>query len=257
MKNVFMFDIDGTLTPHRCAMTEDMTPFFEEFCRNNKVYLVTGSDITKVKEQVPRNILRLVEGTYTCSGNALYSKELECVYEKSFYPNPKLDSFLNGILESSPWAKKTGNHIEKRPGMVNFSVVGRACTRKERAEYNEWDEKHAERKMMRDKIITQFPGLDCALGGQISLDIYPKGWDKSQAYNRVKLENPDSSILFYGDRLKQGGNDYPVYEAMIRSSDSGDPSRRIPADFAYSVESYRDTKASLERLLVGWEEHGR
>jgi hypothetical protein len=50
-------------------MTEDMVEFFLDFCKNNVVYLLTGSDWKKVQEQVPPEILACVKGTFTCSGN--------------------------------------------------------------------------------------------------------------------------------------------------------------------------------------------
>ena len=53
MQRIFMFDIDGTLTPARQQMTEEFTKFFLGFCKDNVVYLVTGSDHSKVLEQVP------------------------------------------------------------------------------------------------------------------------------------------------------------------------------------------------------------
>ena len=65
MKNIYMFDIDGTLTPSRLPMTQEMEDMFTPFCENNKVFLVTGSYMVKVKEQVPEKIRRLVEGIFT------------------------------------------------------------------------------------------------------------------------------------------------------------------------------------------------
>ena len=56
MKRIFMFDIDGTLTPPRLPMTEEMVEMFEGFCKRNRVILVTGSDMKKVVEQVPEKI---------------------------------------------------------------------------------------------------------------------------------------------------------------------------------------------------------
>lgn len=243
---IFMFDIDGTLTPHRRPMTEDMVKFFLDFCKNNVVYLLTGSDWDKVQEQVPPEILACVKGTFTCSGNDYRDSKGTLIYEKSFYPNPHLDAFLQGILEASPYPTKTGRHIENRPGMVNFSIVGRDCTHEQREEYARWDNIHQERSMIRDKIMSSFTGLDVAVGGQISVDIYPKGSDKSQAYHIIKEANPQATILFFGDRLRHGGNDYPVYAAMVKSSHNfeGMPSRA--PDFAYPVKDYKQTKETLE-----------
>ena len=248
---IFMFDIDGTLTPHRLPMTEDMTSFFLSFCKENMVYLVTGSDWEKVKEQVPSEILAAVRGTFTCSGNVYHGPDSEMIYEKSFYPNPHLDAFLHDILAASPYPVKTGRHIENRPGMVNFSIVGRNCSQKQRADYAAWDATHQERGIIRDKIMSNFTSLDVALGGQISVDIYAKGADKSQAYNLVKESNPQASILFFGDRLQYGGNDYPIYSAMVKSSHCFESRISKIPDFAYPVTNYKQTKKTLEGFFQG------
>ena len=43
----FIFDVDGTITPSRCEIDNDFAVFFSDFCANNNVYLVTGSDREK------------------------------------------------------------------------------------------------------------------------------------------------------------------------------------------------------------------
>tara|TARA_R110002072_G_scaffold35911_5_gene105765 strand:+ start:980 stop:1714 length:735 start_codon:yes stop_codon:yes gene_type:complete len=244
VKRIFMFDIDGTLTPHRQPMTKSMVMFFSNFCKENKVFLVTGSDWEKVKEQVPSEVLALTQGIYTCSGNALYGSDGTLLREREYQMNPHLERLLSSLLESSPYHVKTGRHIENRPGMVNFSIVGRACTLEQREEYSQWDSTYRERRLLRDKIMSSFAGLDVALGGQISLDIYPTGWNKAQAYNEVKDKNPDHSIVFYGDRLEHGGNDYPIYEAMCRSNLAYEE----VADFAYEVKDYQETITALREF---------
>ena len=89
MKRIFMFDIDGTLTPPRLPMTKEMIEMFTGFCQRNRVILVTGSDMSKIVEQVPEEIRNLVEGIYTCSGNA-YTVGDKVIYENQFEPPEKL-----------------------------------------------------------------------------------------------------------------------------------------------------------------------
>ena len=47
MKNIYIFDVDGTLTPSRKMMTDDFVEFFKKWSENNIFYLVSGSDIKK------------------------------------------------------------------------------------------------------------------------------------------------------------------------------------------------------------------
>ena len=50
-----------------------------------------------------------------------------------------------------------------------------------------------------------FPKLEASAGGQISVDIYEKGKDKSQIRDKI-----DGTIYFFGDKTMKGGNDYPI-----------------------------------------------
>ena len=243
MKRIFMFDIDGTLTPPRLPMTKEMIEMFKGFCERHRVILVTGSDMSKVVEQVPEEIRNLVEGIYTCSGNA-YTVGDEIIYENEFTPPEELITLLNDWRQYSHYPVKTGNHLEHRDGMLNYSTVGRNCTQQQREDYEHWDTENGERKILRERILHMFPSLDCAIGGQISIDIYPKGLDKSQSYHRVKGDNPDHAIIFCGDRLMPGGNDYPFFKAMGENYLSC-----RPLDIAVPVSSWQDTK----RFLVNCE----
>jgi len=246
MKRIFMFDIDGTLTPPRQPMTEEMVEMFTGFCQRNRVILVTGSDMSKVVEQVPEEIRNLVEGIYTCSGNA-YTVGDKIIYENEFKPEERLIELLNDWKTYSHYPVKTGRHIEYRNGMLNYSTVGRNCTQEQREDYEAWDTENGERKILRERILHMFPSLDCAIGGQISIDIYPQGLDKSQSYHKVKGENPDHAIIFCGDRLMPGGNDYPFFKAMGENQ-----MKCRPLDIAVPVSSWEDTK----RFLLNCEKKG-
>ena len=74
---------------------------------------------------------------------------------------------------------RTGLHIEKRPGMVNFSVVGRNATLGERKLYARFDSVDKERIRIAKEFKTQFPNLEAVVGGETGIDIFPKGSDKS------------------------------------------------------------------------------
>ena len=72
MHKIYIFDVDGTLTPSRRRMTEDFAKFFDKWSKDNIFYLVSGSDLEKMKEQVPKDILDLAEGLFTCGGNQFW-----------------------------------------------------------------------------------------------------------------------------------------------------------------------------------------
>ena len=85
MNKVFIFDVDGTLTPSRQKMTEEFAKFFDEWSSKNKYYLVTGSDLKKTKEQLPIAYIDRAEAIFTCCGNQMWRDD-ELVYDNKFNP---------------------------------------------------------------------------------------------------------------------------------------------------------------------------
>ena len=243
MDKVFIFDVDGTLTPSRRRMTEDFARFFDEWSSKNTFYLVSGSDLDKIKEQVPIAYLDRAKGIFTCGGNKFYiNNKLE--YEKTFKPPETLLTYLGFQIKISDSPVMSTNHREDRGAMLNFSVVGRDCTLEERLKYFEWDSVHGEREKIANEIKRRWPELDAVIGGQISIDIAPNGNDKSQVIKRVKNNNSNCEYIFIGDRTMEGGNDYPLAETMLRMDDcqvfqAGEPS---------AEDGYKRTQEILEEL---------
>ena len=68
-------------------------------------------------------------------------------------------------------------------------------------------------------LKNKFKDLDAVIGGQISIDIYPKGMDKSQIFDVIKQERlvQPSEYIFIGDRTQKGGNDYPLAKLMNKT----------------------------------------
>ena len=215
MDRIFMFDIDGTLTPSRLQMTEEFAKFFDKWSNENKYYLVTGSDLDKTKEQLPIAYIDRAEAIFTCCGNQMW-RDNELIYDNKFELTSKLKNTLEVVLMSNQYPHRYGNHIEDRGSMVNFSIVGRNCTQEQREHFFKWDEEKGERKKISTFLKHKFKDLDAVLGGQISIDIYPKGMDKSQIFDVIKQDRlvEPREYIFIGDRTKKGGNDYPLAKLM-------------------------------------------
>jgi len=230
MNKVFIFDVDGTLTPSRRRMTEDFARFFDEWSKKNTFYLVSGSDLDKIKEQIPLAYLDRAEGIFCCGGNKLYlngGTKLE--YEKVFKPPETLLTYLGFQVKMSDTPVKSTNHRENRGSMLNFSTIGRDCTLEERLQYFEFDKETGERERIAKAVKDGWPGIDAVIGGQISIDIAPVGNDKSQVIKRVKVNNQNCRYIFIGDRTEKGGNDYPLAKVMDEMEDcdwyqAGEPS---------------------------------
>ena len=208
--NKFIFDVDGTLTPSRGKINPEFADFFLLFCQQNSVYLVTGSDYNKTVEQLDERIVNAVSIIFNCSGNEVRVKGN--VVKQSTWQLPDLArSWLEGKLKQSKFVLRTGNHIEERGGAVNFSVVGRNATLKERRLYVEFDELSQERKKLVDGFNLTFKDLEARIGGETGIDIYEKGKDKSQILEHFKSGD---RLYFFGDKMSEDGNDYPLAQEI-------------------------------------------
>ena len=175
----FIFDVDGTLTPSRRKITSEFFPIFSNFARENDVYLVTGSDREKTLEQITSEIYNQCKRVYNCSGSDVYEGDKN-VYRDDWKLPEDVQSFLYDELDYSQFMIRNGNHIEHRPGGVNFTILGRAEDPFiGRDRYVEWDRQTNERQDIAERIRNQFSNLTVAVGGQTGLDIGPKGDDKS------------------------------------------------------------------------------
>ena len=209
MNKCFLFDVDGTLTPSREKINESFLTFFKRWVSNtiaskNKVFLTTGSDLPKLKEQVPKTLLNDISGYFCCMGNEYYSKG------KLFYQTlnthlkkgEQVDQWLNTQLKKSKYSKKFPPHTEFRTGMVNFSFVGRGCSAEQRRVYNEWDKKNKQRQKLTldfNEVFKQ-KKIKAFVGGEISVDIQEEGLDKAQCIDFLKKRLKEHDFIFFGDR---------------------------------------------------------
>ena len=156
----FIFDVDGTLTPSRKQMDIGFSSEFLIFCCKYDTYLVTGSDKAKTVEQVGLDIYNRCKRVFNCSGSDIYDGN-NSVYKSKWKPSNELISFLNDELDFSDFPIRTGNHIEHRPGGINFSILGRGeGSMNERDEYVKWDINTNERKDIVARLNENFPDLN-------------------------------------------------------------------------------------------------
>ena len=232
---IYIFDIDGTLTPSRNKMDEDFKKLFETFISHYRVWLISGSDHTKTIEQIGVDVWTNVERAYQCSGNQLFQRG--SLIRSSDWELPGATKrCLEKFLKQSKYPHRYGNHIETRPGMVNFSVVGRQCTQEQREEYFKWDQEHKERVEFASELKERYQFLDAVVGGEISIDIYPNGKDKGQI-----IDDIDDNFTFFGDRLSPGGNDYPLKQASMV--------KQLKGNEFFNVESWKDTRNLLISIM--------
>lgn len=230
----FIFDVDGTLTPSRSRMNKEFENWFEHFATHAAVYLVTGSDREKTLEQVGSTVYNLAVRVYNCSGNDVYEQDRN-VYRSDFELPMELRNMLEFFVKDSKFHRKTGRHIEERPGLVNFSIVGRNATMEDRYLYKQWDEHKSERNFLVENLSVQWDDLKFQVAGETGIDIMPQGADKSQILRDFDVNN--DHIYFFGDKMEWGGNDYELSFALASAGHT-----------VHQVKSWEDTWNILKQL---------
>lgn len=217
---VYVFDMDGTLTPARLPMTAEFAVRFHEWQKTHKSFVATGSDLSKVEEQLPPSVLNAFTGVYCSMGNMLWTNG-NVVYQKEFAEDKALFERLEYYRSHTEYpCPLFPNYIEKRVGMVNFSVLGRDCPYTERQRYCTWDKTAHERLKIQSDLQNLFPQYEIAVGGSISMDITLKGCGKGQIAHHLRTTYPDETIIFFGDKTFKGGNDYELAFELEQMSDT-------------------------------------
>jgi len=226
--SALLFDMDGTLTDARQRVSEDVLTALRGIKPSIEKYLVTGSDMSKIEEQMGTdNLLELFERVYACNGTRVWNCNLdmddetkpiepELIHQVSlsdYYSEADINHIINVLLKiayKTHTKIKTGTFVEWRDSQINFSVVGRNCTPSQREDYVSWDQKSGERENIIEQLRREFKGwgLSFRLGGQISIDITREGWDKTYAFKNMK-QTPDQCI-FFGDKICKDGNDLDI-----------------------------------------------
>ena len=226
---IYIFDVDGTLTPSRDIIDSDFESYFVTWAIPRNVHLITGSDYAKTIEQVGTDVIISVSAVHNCAGNSIWSRgEERSRNEWTISKDAK--AWLKRKLEESKFPVRTGNHIEERCGLVNFSTIGRGASRAERMIYVKFDNFFKERQQIAKEFNAQFPELEASVGGETGIDIYQKGRNKAQILSYL---GEVEELIFFGDAMEEGGNDWPLAEAIINRNNSKD---RI-----YPVESWQET----------------
>lgn len=209
----FVFDVDGTLSFSRQVMPVDFRLWFLTWMKDKNVFIVTGSDRQKTIEQIGHEIVDNCAMVFQCAGNSIWRKGVEIQSTQLNAPED-MDLWLNQMVDFSKYKEKLGNHIEKRTGLINFSIVGRNAVGEQRDNYFAWDNINHERLAICKLFNKTFPGFEAELGGNTSIDIHLKGRNKAQVYDVI-----GAPMRFFGDRIHQHGNDKPLADKMIHKDD--------------------------------------
>lgn len=212
-----LFDIDGTLTESRKKITPEMKNHMKKLAETVTVGVIGGSDMAKQIEQLGDDVLENYKYSFSenglvayCDGNLLNSQTFI-----NYIGNDNYKIFINDVLKYLSEIDipiKRGTFIEFRSGMINISPIGRSCSQSERDEFEKYDKIHNVRSKMITYLENKFSYLNLkySIGGQISFDVFPIGWDKTYCLQFINFDDYDE-VHFFGDKTHEGGNDYEIF----------------------------------------------
>jgi hypothetical protein len=224
---VVAFDLDDTLTVSKSKIDPGMAELLDELLARLDVCIISGGRFEQFETQVlqylqapPDRLARLhimpTCGTryYTWGNGAWHRRYAEDLTEGE---KVRIVSVLTegakqlGFWEPNPW----GEIIEDRGSQITYSALGQAAPAE--AKY-EWDRDGSKKRKLRDYAAERLSDLEVRVGGTTSVDITRKGIDKAYGIKRLieQLNVSPDQLLFIGDRLGEGGNDYPVRALGVR-----------------------------------------
>ena len=224
MKELIVFDLDGTLAESKSALDPEMAELLHDLLGVVKVAVISGGDWPQFEKQVlshlphDKNLVNLFL-LPTCGTKFFrYREDWEKLYSEEFSAPEKakiVSSLKKAVGEAGLQAEKTwGEVIEDRGSQITFSALGQQAPLQEK---NEWDPDFAKRKKIKAIVDTLIPEFSVRMGGATSVDVTKPGIDKAYGIRKLRdsLGISLQEMIFMGDALFPGGNDYPVEEAGV------------------------------------------
>jgi HAD superfamily hydrolase (TIGR01484 family) len=224
---VVAFDLDDTLAISKSQIDPRMARLLARLVEQIDVCIISGGRFEQFDMQVLRHLSLTPESRTklhlmpTC-GTRYYrwlGNDWRQVYAEDF--DDEVKRRVMSVLEEGAkglglWEPHTwGDIIEDRGSQITFSALGQSAP--PQAKYA-WDPDGSKKQRLRAYVAERLPDLEVRSGGSTSIDVTQKGIDKAYGMRRLmeRLELTVDEVLFVGDRLDEGGNDYPVKAMGIR-----------------------------------------
>lgn len=253
MKKLIAFDLDGTLAPSKSHFDPRMVALFDRLLAKYHVCVISGakyelfqrqflSQITTEPDSLARLHLMPTSGTrYYAFSDGKWSQQ----YAEDFTPTQKKEiiaALAQGLEESGHKADKTyGETIEDRDSQITLSILGQEIVAQLGEEgvriKEEWDPDGTKKLAIRDIVAPKIPEFNVRAAGATSIDVTRPGIDKAYGMKRLIEATGFSKedILFMGDKIVPGGNDYAVEQMGID---------------CISVRSWEDTAYAIEGIIA-------
>lgn len=233
-KKIIAFDLDGTLAESKRPVTEEISRLIEELAKQKIVVVISGGTFQQFNTQfLPAFSQEVLSSSFIknlillpTSGSQRYeydSEEKEWkLTDLELFPEDikeKAKKTLKEIIDSGLYdipKNPTGEYIEDRITQLSISALGQEAPIEQK---KLWDPDQKKRQKIKEILDKKLPETNVIIGGTTTIDILPKGFDKAKGLKRLldKLSMNINDIIFVGDAIFPGGDDYSVYEAGIEN----------------------------------------
>lgn len=251
MKKVLAFDLDGTLAPSKSTLPPKMGELLDSLLDHFDICVISGGKFGQFETQLLEGLnssdekLSRLHLMPTC-GTQYYKftdSKWNQIYAENFTDDEKskIITALNEGIDTLGYREEKvyGEIIEDRGSQITFSALGQDIVAELGDEgvrlKEEWDPNTTKKNAVRDYVANLIPEFEVRVGGGTSIDITKPGIDKAYGMQKLidMLSIAKEDILFYGDRLQEGGNDYPVKVFGIDTVE---------------VSDWQDTASRLEKI---------
>jgi phosphomannomutase len=249
VKKLIVFDLDGTLAESKASVDAEMAKLLDQLLKIVKVSVISGGAWLQFEKQVLAHlshagILKNLSLLPTCGTKFYrYDSNWELLYSEDFTAAEK-KKILTSLQQATETpdlkpAQTWGELIQDRGSQITFSGLGQQAPLEEK---KKWDPDFAKRKKIKVLLDKLIPEFSVRLGGATSIDVTKHGIDKAYGIRKLRdvLGIPISEMIFIGDAVFPGGNDYPAKEAgalSIRVRDPHETKRVIEAIVACLEQS--------------------
>ena len=226
MKKLVVFDLDGTLAPSKSSIDQEMAALIDELLGVMRVAVISGANWPQFQTQVLSHLatderLKNLSILPTCGTQfykfdqlwkQLYAEDFTSEEKEKIVSTLKKASEQSGLKAEQVW----GDVIEDRGSQITYSALGQKAPLNEK---EKWDPDFSKRKKMKAVLDPLIPNFSVRLGGSTSIDVTKPGVDKAYGIRKLRdiLDIKIENMIFVGDALFPGGNDYPAEEAGVVS----------------------------------------
>ena len=237
MKQLVAFDLDGTLAESKQPLGEPMGEALADLLDVAHVAVISGGDWPQFDKQIAQNLPARADLSrlwmMPTTGTKLFVHRdgaWQTVYAELFddAEKQKIIAAFEASLEATGFVPEQtwGERIEDRGSQITFSALGQQAPIDAK---EHWDPKFEKRKVIQADLRQRLPGLAINMGGATSIDITREGVDKGYGLRKLAEHSgyAIADMLFIGDAIFPGGNDYPAKEAGCDVVKVRDPAETI------------------------------